>query len=321
MSKPYIIVTLGPTGSGKTKLVEEVIKYLNLEPDYKKFIVDDLIENNESYKQKVLSIIRNVDLKCKREGKHCEDINCNSCNTRPYYLNPEHELLTDFNKAYFDTKASKYCVPGIPLNCNQIIDNRLAETISKRENIIIEATGFYVPNWIISGIPFLHDNISELSYISNENPYNVIFAYSTVPFVELIKRNLNRTITSIESFTNDNTLSAPRLPDISIKNFVKKIKLIIKTLLSIYRNCIKATNEEICGTQRIDNLLIFDNSGINMKLVFDSNINKMTESRFRDLLNELFKLQHPVKAGNKKSRKKLFNSKQKRKISKKYRMD
>ena len=53
MNKPYIIITLGPTGSGKTKLIKETISYLGVKNNYVKILIDDLIENNNKYKEKI----------------------------------------------------------------------------------------------------------------------------------------------------------------------------------------------------------------------------------------------------------------------------
>jgi hypothetical protein len=318
MNKPYLIITLGPTGSGKTNLVYETIKYLDLDPNFKKFIVDDLVENNQGYKEQVLSIIKNVEEKCKQEKKHCSDVDCEHCDTQPYYLNPDRNLLKQFNDAYFGIKNSNNCIPSMPYNCNEINDMLLADAISKRENIILESTGGFIPKWILSGAPFVGDisKYSGIPYISHENPYHVIFAYSCVPFSDLVKRNLNRTIVSIDKFTQDTSLPAPRLPDISPNNFKKKIKLIINVLLDLYKNCIKYSVEKKCGTQRIDDLLIFDNSD-SMQLVFDSKKDKLTVNNLKHLLNNLFKLDTPAQGGNKKSKNNIINAKRKRKVSKK----
>ena len=47
----YIIITVGHSGSGKTRLINKTIEYLNLDKNYKTCLVDDLIENNEEYKK------------------------------------------------------------------------------------------------------------------------------------------------------------------------------------------------------------------------------------------------------------------------------
>jgi Ni2+-binding GTPase involved in maturation of urease and hydrogenase len=58
---PYFIITSGATGSGKTKLITEVMKYLNIETKpFIKILVDDLVENDDKYKCKVSEIINSV---------------------------------------------------------------------------------------------------------------------------------------------------------------------------------------------------------------------------------------------------------------------
>ena len=60
----YFIITMGISGSGKTSLIEKTLNYLDLEnKSYKKILIDDLIENNNNYKNKIRNIInQNTDL-------------------------------------------------------------------------------------------------------------------------------------------------------------------------------------------------------------------------------------------------------------------
>jgi pantothenate kinase-related protein Tda10 len=47
--KPIFIITLGPTGSGKSSLVKKVIKHYNLKihaSSFTKILIDDIIEDN-----------------------------------------------------------------------------------------------------------------------------------------------------------------------------------------------------------------------------------------------------------------------------------
>jgi pantothenate kinase-related protein Tda10 len=48
-----LIVTVGPTGSGKSRLPEEVMTLLGIKGEAQKFLIDDLVENNEFYKNEV----------------------------------------------------------------------------------------------------------------------------------------------------------------------------------------------------------------------------------------------------------------------------
>lgn len=67
MSKPILIVTLGPTGSGKSSLPDKVQTYLveqELSSDLKlgdetvSVLVDDLVEKSTKYKSDVFKILK-----------------------------------------------------------------------------------------------------------------------------------------------------------------------------------------------------------------------------------------------------------------------
>jgi energy-coupling factor transporter ATP-binding protein EcfA2 len=64
----YFIITAGATGSGKTSLDNSRLRVLGLPEDseYTKILIDDLVENSESYKTSVRKIIETVQ-KCKKK--------------------------------------------------------------------------------------------------------------------------------------------------------------------------------------------------------------------------------------------------------------
>ena len=65
---PHLIITTGATGSGKTKLIIATLQYLGLsEINIVKILVDDLVENDEKYKDKVNKIIKLVENECRNE--------------------------------------------------------------------------------------------------------------------------------------------------------------------------------------------------------------------------------------------------------------
>ena len=69
---PYFIITAGATGSGKTGLINKTMEYLNIsDQPYEKILVDDLIENDINYKNKVKKIIDYVSEYCVG-NKTCE---------------------------------------------------------------------------------------------------------------------------------------------------------------------------------------------------------------------------------------------------------
>lgn len=309
-TKPYIIVTLGPTGSGKSKLIDKTIAYLGLNPRYTKILVDDLVENNSYYKEIVLSIILDVEKKCKRERKFCKDVECNICDTSPYYRNPSEELLKSFETSYRNIRFDrKVCDKDkIKDTCENVNDYRLKKAISNRDNIVFETTGLSIPSWLLNE-PFINRR------------YDVYFSYSVVNFDKLIQRNTSRTINSIHMFLKDQSNPGPRLPDIREHIFVSLVRKIRDTLSSIRRLCLRVDRDEkMCGKQPIKKLLIFNNSGKRMKIAFDSSNTDLTYDQFDDLIDRLFAIPVHIYSffkGRKKSIRNIRKNKKSIRITKK----
>ena len=251
MQLPYIIILLGATGSGKTTLAKKTIEYLKLKKRHVKIIVDNLIMHNKRYKKLITEIIKNED----------ND-----------YLNPDANLLAKFNNAYFSVRKGPNCIPGNNLSCDEQSDIKLYLALAERKNVIIETTGTYYPKWLLTNQ--LVDN------------YNIIFSYSLVNYNILQQRNKDRLISSIKMFKEKKVKAAPRLPDISDKTFIPIIQNIKDTLLDTYNKCVQSynINYNYCGNYRIKTMLLFDNNGKEMKLIFDSsfsnNLNKLIDKYF-----------------------------------------
>ena len=287
--KPYIVVTLGPTGSGKSGLIKNIIEYLGLSKEYVKILVDDIVENNQNYKDRILSIMEDVSQQCKSEKYHCEDSTCDKCDSAKYYLNPSDGLIAKFNAAYFDIRKSTKCDPYSKLTCDDINDKNLMEAILNRQNIVFEATGVSIPSWLLSA-PYINDN------------YTIIFAYSIVTYDKLIERNIARTLQSITTFQQDVTKNpGPRLPELRhdiFKNIVQQTKEI---LIDLYNSCIRQHDIKKCGTQKIDRLLLFDNNESIMTLVYDSVTPTLSIHEFTVMVCKLFGIDcQGQKGGNKK---------------------
>jgi Ni2+-binding GTPase involved in maturation of urease and hydrogenase len=105
-NKKYYIITAGPTGSGKTKLIDNTIKHLNLNSSnnnlYKKFLVDDLVENDQIYKDKISTIIKDIETECKNDYT-----NSTECE-KEKYINPDENLIKKFNDAYFEVRKKNW---------------------------------------------------------------------------------------------------------------------------------------------------------------------------------------------------------------------
>jgi len=121
---PYLIITNGPTGSGKSGLVQKVINTYQLSPTYTECLIDNLIENHPRYKQAVDNIIKS----------YCTDIKmCPSLEN--ILLHPTPALIKKFNDAYFKVRKEKHCRRGeAAVTCDALLDHMLGDAF--REGIM-----------------------------------------------------------------------------------------------------------------------------------------------------------------------------------------
>ena len=255
--KPTLVITMGSTGSGKSKLAKEMIDKLQLK-NPKFFLIDDYVENDKKYKQKIKNFSRNKNAKSKLRK-------------------PDKKTLKYFEKSYFSVRNNgckkklknktipkKRCVDLDEKGCNLLLSIELNNAILKKENIIFETKGEYYPKWLIKAI-------------KKCNNYNIVIAGVKVSLNNLIKRNKNRAIEGMELFLKDtNKNPAPRLPDVSEKSLKNQKLLLNKTLKNIIlKGCIKGNKKDIdyCSKYSIDRLLIFNNNK-KLKIIYDSNINE-----------------------------------------------
>jgi len=257
----YFIITSGPTGSGKTKLVNATLKQLGLDEHtpYTKLLIDDLVEQNNIYKGKVTNIIENIDTTC-HENNGC---------VKGQYNSPSNELLKKFSNAYWNVRTKSGCktINRKGKVCNDILMNKLRDIQTTKPTVVVfETVGNKMP-WIL-----LNKNEGK-RYIPED--YKIIVSYSLVNVESLKKRITSRTYTGIKSFTANHTQSAPRLvPLKGLDNTVTQIKA---TILALYSKCIQSYDRVTCGDSRIDTLLLFDNNGDNHTVIYDSDRdNEMT---------------------------------------------
>ena len=265
-TNPFVIFTTGPTGSGKSGLVRKTIQRLYPSipvPDYESFILDDIIEKNEMYKQLINAILDKYDCRISIDSGSICDIQ-----------NPSQELIKEINDAYWKIRQDKgYCgVAGE--SCDDLFNNQWKQAVTEGKNIVIETTGRVIPWWFIKDFPAL-----------SGKQYNIIFTYAIASFDTLIQRNINRAMTNIKKFIDNGNSNAPRLPDISRTNFKRATDTILKTLITLRNVCLRLSkpNDLRCGndeqtppkpTNLINSkgkyvLLIFDNNN-RSKLIYDS---------------------------------------------------
>ena len=248
-NNPYILITCGPTGSGKSSLIDKSIDYLKLERPLDKniYIIDNLVEQNPDYKNKSLKILKKYFSKndytvIEKKIKKLLDTPIN-----------KNSIFKNFTNAYFNTRkfGCKY------KSCDKSFDKRIRSTINKNENFILETTGRSFPTIV----GWTNDK------------YKIFISYSLVEFCILIERNIKRMIEQIKSFLSKerNNSIAPRLPDIRLQIFGEVVNNILKTLIEIIdKNCKTNKNKFETSTERKFRLIIFDNTVLNNNPIFDS---------------------------------------------------
>jgi adenylate kinase family enzyme len=231
---PFIIITCGPTGSGKTSLAEQTAALLNIS-DYDTLLIDDVIENNADYKQRVDEILQT-----------CSD-------PKTCLSNPTPELYEKFTKAYFATRKlpNKECADQ---SCDDYFNEKIKKSLNASRNVVFESTCGYYPAWL------LKDYAPE--------SYDIVFSYSLVSLCNLIKRNSSRAETQLQRYLSDRTKNpAPRLPDVRYETMKKTVEGIKEVLISQTLGCTRKEAAQICV--RPTRVLLFNNNA-QMRLIFDS---------------------------------------------------
>ena len=249
---PCMILTAGPTGSGKSDLTQIALELLystQTIPKCTKFLVDDLVEKSDLYKEKINALIEKFGCdKSISEGK---------CDLK----NPSSSILKHFEEAYMSTRKVGPCNSVIPESCNDVFKSRIKAAISDGKNISIETTGSKLPLEYINLVDMLK--------------YNVVFVYSLVSFGALLGRNIDRASKNMTSYLNDRTKPGPRLPDVSEKQFKKATSVIIQTIIKLRNICMRRGKPpyKTCGIIANGSpftLLIYDNEGPSKRLVYNS---------------------------------------------------
>lgn len=249
---PHCVLTMGPTGSGKSLLMQKATEQLGIE-DFVKVLVDDLVEMDHIYKKKVIAILK----------KHGLDPTDDSERFKNVMVDPPQDLFEDFTNAYFDVRnkvgCQTYNIRQDPSwNCDSLNDEILKSAVENKKHIVFETTGKNVPRWLLNMI--------------KPQGYRVIAAYSLVEFCELVKRNKFRAWTSTTTFlTNVGKEPAPRLPNVldtktvddgSYKKTVKEIRRLLKNILGVSNG--KYDTPEV----HFDRILIYNNNS-DMTLTHD----------------------------------------------------
>lgn len=269
MQSPYLIIVAGPTGSGKQSLPQKVIDKLKLSSEYKAILIDDIVVHNPYYKREISKII-------------------NSINNNDF----DNEFIEKCNKIYYKARRLTNCKTGNNNNvspnntCDNVLERTLDNYIATGSNIVFETTGIDWPKWLLN-----KENIAA-------HNYNIIIAWSVVNFEELINRNKKRFKAKLSDFKKNNTIDAPRLPDIRRDVYQEKLNDIIQTFIN------NNHPQKLCDENKCIRLLIFDNNTYDIKLLYDSKNNKIKDGT--KAIKQYYKTQRKNKGGSRRTKKKNF---------------
>jgi hypothetical protein len=262
---PILLVTLGPTGSGKSGLMKKAAEELGKTiDDFRVFLVDDYIENDSKYKETVDKIIKENGLAV----MHGDEIGSTLTDEgRRKLTSPDDQLLKSFTNAYFDVRGKTGCARSG--GCGMQFDCDLEEAMKAKENIIFETTGEKLTtiNWLISNIGWTPEmNAKKLGY-------KVVVAATMVNFCTLVERNSLRAVNSLEHYLKDRKKNpALRLPNVldnpSQSRFRNIVSAIRDNVYDLHRGCNKDSSHP-CPLKdwdvATDKILVFHNNAAALK--------------------------------------------------------
>jgi hypothetical protein len=275
---PFLIVTAGPTGSGKTQLIQETFFHLTGQRrlEYISFLVDDLVEQDKEYKQKVDAILDQFQCIAPYNQLNCD------------LTRPDPLMLNAFQEAYFEIRKKKGCNENKDnLTCDELNDRNIRLALKKEIHIVIETTGSYIPSWILD-LPL-------------PSVYKLVFSYSIVAFPILLERNFARVSESFATYiAHRKEARAPRLINLRSQVFGPIVNQIMKTLIQLRNNCLQdvvvddaclaPTGALVLDNQSIYTLLLFDNTS-KMTLIYDHRdpiFAQLSPLEFKELVKKAF---------------------------------
>lgn len=250
---PTLIITCGPTASGKSKLPMKVKKYLKLKGGFQSFLIDDLVEKNPHFIEKIKEFIQTQKNKSKTK-KQIVDM----------FLNPSEKTIKTFNYYYTSARKTTNCKTGADLHydwgnsCDILNELSLTCGFNSGKNIVFESRGVSWPQWFF--------DLFQCQL--KQHNYTIIVAWTVVDMCELLERNVVRAKKNVEQFLKSASNPPPRLPDIRIDAYTHDLKQIIQTFQ-------EQNKKQSNCKQNCIQLLVFDNNGKRSKLLYDNKIHSV----------------------------------------------
>ena len=246
--RPVLLITAGPTGAGKTLLIDAALRQLRadglLAPSARPqpFLIDELVENDPAYKAAVRAILEAYGLESLAE--------------------PSDQLYERFGAAYADVRSNTGCGRATAGGCDAELDARLDAALAARQSIVFETTGQHYPSWLVRK--------------TRDGDYRIVLAYALADFCQLLLRNRGRAFEQAAAFLADpQRRPAPRLPDVggggAFRARVERAKQVLLDIVA--RNCLFRSeapiDEEFCAGVPVDRILVFDTNRRPLALVAD----------------------------------------------------
>lgn len=262
---PYLLITNGPTGSGKSGLVNKTIEHYELEREHSKFLIDDLVEQNPYYKEQIDKIIRK---ECRSHAL------CPALAAR--LQNPDTDFYKQFGDLYFRTRGKtgdeKHCYKDSKtVTCDALLDSLLNEAVRSGQNIVFETVGTYYVDWLIAQV--------------KEYEYHVVYAFTVLDFCENVRRNKTRALDGMREYIADRRNPAPRLPNVEESHF----KLVVK---DIGRNLWNLMGRKLWDNlPDVEHIVVFDNTTRDIVVLYDSDVDD-SMARMLHAIEAIKKVQH-----------------------------
>jgi hypothetical protein len=280
--KPYFLVTLGVTGSGKGSIFKKIKHKLNEKATktsfigqnfasktndndiFYEFLIDDLVESVDQFKTNTNKRIN------KKLNKNIKSLTLKNVES----LTTNNGLLEDMTNIYFKYRKKKPCVSEkiqksyqkpYKGSCDVYLDEKLYEAINNKKNIIFETQG------LDTGF------MKWLKGIKGIEEYKMILVWSIVDMNELKNRNIQRTQKQLE-------VSEPiRLPDIREEVLYKKLVQQMTTFIELL--IMKKNKSE--DLMKDTELMMIDNNSKESKIYsYENNLSEMIDILSNSFLNK-----------------------------------
>lgn len=261
----YLIFLAGPTGAGKSKVKETVLKYLGIKTDsnnYNKYIgVDDFFEKNITAKQVFKTIYDHYkkttsDTDFKNIGNYTIDRQSyrnylDSIKSSQYYTVLQNCILPNLGNHFNNKKEipfSHFTTDVYFALRKYIFDSEFENHIEANLNkqvIFLETNASSVTgleSWYTEpSTQFKRKSItyckphSSKSFVNNFKDRTIVYVFIQCNLGSTIK-NMQERLNNINGFLEDNTKPVPRLPEMDTETVEKKFGEIQTTLNVLIRD-------------------------------------------------------------------------------------